>query len=69
MQGAGDLSTPAAGVQEGVSRGTRVKRWGNTNDPAYGDVHFYNYRDDCQVRLACCRGCCLWWDCLAARGA
>ena len=57
MQGAGDPSTHAADVQEGVSRGTHVKRWGNTNDPAYGDVHFYNYKDDCQVRLSCCGSC------------
>jgi hypothetical protein len=54
-QGAGNSSTPMAGVLEGAPKGTRVKRWGNTNDPTYGDMHFYNYRDDCQVRLLCCR--------------
>lgn len=32
-----------------ASDGTWVKRWGNTNDPSYGDVHLYNYQDDCQV--------------------
>jgi hypothetical protein len=57
MQGTGDISTLTSGVLGVAPRGTHVKRWGNTNDPAYGDVHFYNYRDDCQVRLACCSSC------------
>lgn len=36
-------------TQPGGGKDSVLKRWGNTNDPAFGDIHFYNYVDDCQV--------------------
>lgn len=42
-------SSPSNGV---LSRQPYVKRWGNANDPARGDRHYYNTHDDCMVRLS-----------------
>lgn len=39
-------SSPSNGL---ASAALRVKRWGNPQDAASGDVHYYNYADDCQV--------------------
>lgn len=40
-------SSPSNGM---VSPGLAVKRWSNPQDPRHGDVHYYNYASDCQVR-------------------
>ena len=34
-------SSPSNGV---LSREPYVKAWGDTSDPARGDVHYYNYK-------------------------
>ena len=39
-------SSPSNGM---VSARLQVKRWSNPQDPAHGDVHYYNYGADCQV--------------------
>ncbi|KJE94140.1 mannosidase [Capsaspora owczarzaki ATCC 30864] len=38
-------SSPSKGL---LSESPYVKRWGDVGGTAYGDVHFYDYADDCQ---------------------
>jgi hypothetical protein len=38
-------SSPSNGLE---SAEPYVKRWGDSSDVRFGDVHYYNYQDDCQ---------------------
>lgn len=38
-------SSPSNGLEASAPY---VKRWGDSSDARFGDVHYYNYRDDCQ---------------------
>lgn len=49
--GNGWLQLPGAGGVSSASPATHdvpLKRWGDPQSPAFGDVHYYNYNSDCQ---------------------
>jgi hypothetical protein len=53
-------SSPSNGLEASTPY---VKRWGDSSDARFGDVHYYNYRDDCQDHVRgrggwCCTAVC-----------
>jgi uncharacterized iron-regulated protein len=46
---ASPAAATAAPTEQQVHQVQVIKRWGNPQNPKYGDVHFYDYRNDCQV--------------------